>query len=73
MLMVPESGRFQVGFAKLTVVDSADERGLRVAGPAADRRWVMTSVAGRYATVARRGERAASPSPTPLTETPPRD
>jgi 3-oxoacyl-[acyl-carrier-protein] synthase-3 len=46
LLMVPESGRFQVGFAKLKVVDSADDP-VSVAAPAADRRWTSTSVAGR--------------------------
>jgi 3-oxoacyl-[acyl-carrier-protein] synthase-3 len=46
ILMVPESGRFQVGFAKLRVVDSADDH-VPVVGPVADRRWTSTSIAGR--------------------------
>lgn len=47
ILMVPESGRFQVGFAKLTAVDSTDGQTAAVAAPAADRRWASTSIAGR--------------------------
>lgn len=46
ILMVPESGRFQVGFAKLRVVDSADDHA-SVVVPVADRRWTSTSIAGR--------------------------
>jgi 3-oxoacyl-[acyl-carrier-protein] synthase-3 len=46
ILMVPESGRFQVGFAKLRAVDSADDH-VSEAVPVADRRWTSTSIAGR--------------------------
>jgi 3-oxoacyl-[acyl-carrier-protein] synthase-3 len=46
ILMVPESGRFQVGFAKLRVVDSADDHVSAVV-PVADRRWSSTPIAGR--------------------------
>ncbi len=47
LLMVPESGRFQVGFAKLRVVDSADHAHAPAAAPSVDRRWTSTSNAGR--------------------------
>jgi len=46
LLMVPESGRFQVGFAKLRVVDAAGDQA-SVESPAAERRRAGTSIAGR--------------------------
>jgi 3-oxoacyl-[acyl-carrier-protein] synthase-3 len=46
ILMVPESGRFQVGFAKLRAVDSSDDT-VPALAPATDRRWTSTSIAGR--------------------------
>ena len=48
LLMVPESGRFQVGFARLTVVDRDDAPEQVSAGPSGTQhRWTASTVARR--------------------------